>query len=68
MEVSAGSRRHSAGNNPLGVIPGRCRAVTQLAIIVGAHSPQTAIALEEKAVVLSCGNLDYGLRSRCGGI
>jgi len=31
--------------------------------MVIAHGPQTAVALEQQAVAVSCSNLDHGLRS-----
>src|ERR1017187_5328894 len=60
MEPSCGNRRDVAGHNLFGkvgiVIAVISGAVAQLAKVVVAHGPQTAVALEKQAVEYSCGN------------
>jgi len=64
---SCSNRRDVAGHNLLGkvgvVVAAISGAVAQLAKIVVAHGPQTAVALEKQAVAVSCSNLGHGLRS-----
>ena len=67
VEPSGGNRCDAAGHNLLGkigvVVAAISGAVAQLAIVVVAHGPQTAVALEKQAVAVSCSNLGHGLRS-----
>src|SRR5208282_247608 len=65
--IPCGNRRDIGGHNLLGQVGGVERwktvsTVAQLAIIVVAHGPQTAVALEKQAVEASSGNLGHGLR------
>ena len=67
VEPSGGNRCDAAGHNLLGkvgvIVAAISGAVAQLAIVVVAHGPQTAVALEKQAVAVSCSNLGHGLRS-----
>ena len=56
--------RALASAPPLRAVAGL--AIAHRAIILVAHGPQTAVALEQQAVQISCGNLGHGLRAAGG--
>src|SRR2546426_439825 len=59
MGVPFCSRSYAGGHNLLGAVGGVVSAISQLAIVVPAHGPQAAVALEKQAVITSCGNGRY---------